>query len=336
MLKVPPRTTSMGVCTKAVPLTKTLLTWRAGQTHWPLVQEASPVQAVAFPQRQVPVLQLSALLVAQAAQVAPAAPQREVVRLVTQTPLLQQPLGQEEALQTHWPLAHSWPVAQAGLVPHLQAPPSQTLAFLASQAIQAFPPTPQLARTEVVQAPWALQHPVAQVLGPQPQTWDCGSQAFPPVQATQATPFLPQLVLEVPLWQTPLASQQPLGQDVALQTHLPASQTLPVAQAMQAAPAVAHCALVVGVTQVSLAQQPFGQEVASQEHLPVTQRCPAPHKGAEEVSSSTAPSQLLSFPSQTSVVGKTSPWQVPHFPLAPQVWVPALHSPLPEVPVGPV
>jgi hypothetical protein len=40
----------------------------------------------------------------------------------------------------------------------------------------------------------------------------------------------------VPAWQTPLASQQPLGQLVASQTHAPETQRVPEPQMVPAVP----------------------------------------------------------------------------------------------------
>jgi hypothetical protein len=65
--------------------------------------------------------------------------------------------------------------------------------------------------------------------------------------------------------------QQPPPQELALQTHLPDEQAVPVAQAAQAAPPVPQVALV-DVWHLPLeSQQPFGQEVALQTHLPPLQ-----------------------------------------------------------------
>ena len=47
-------------------------------------------------------------------------------------------------------------------------------------------------------------------------------------QATQALPPIPQVSIEG-VWHTPPA-QQPLGQDCALQTHAPLTQTVPAPQ----------------------------------------------------------------------------------------------------------
>jgi hypothetical protein len=48
-------------------------------------------------------------------------------------------------------------------------------------------------------------------------------QVVPVPQAAQAAPPVPQVPL-LEVWHLPLVSQQPFGQEVALQTHLPPLQ----------------------------------------------------------------------------------------------------------------
>jgi hypothetical protein len=85
-----------------------------------------------------------------------------------------------------------------------------------------------------------LQHPLAQLLEPQPaHTW--AVQAFVPHEA-QAAPPVPHWVCRVPARHWPVASQQPVGQLVASQTHDPPEQRCP---ATHAAPAPqAHAPVV--------------------------------------------------------------------------------------------
>jgi hypothetical protein len=67
----------------------------------------------------------------------------------------------------------------------------------------------------------------------------------------------------------PLAVQQPLGQVVASQAHLPLVVShSPLLHPAQAAPLVPHCELVCEAygTHVFPLQQPLGQDVASQTH----------------------------------------------------------------------
>jgi hypothetical protein len=83
---------------------------------------------------------------------------------------------------------------------------------------------------------------------------------------------VPQYVLLSAVWQFPVASQQPLGQDVALQTHAPLTHACPAAQDTQAAPSVPHAALVGGLTQLEPLQQPLGQsdELQNGTHWPLS------------------------------------------------------------------
>jgi hypothetical protein len=72
---------------------------------------------------QTPALQVG-VCPAQLAQLAPAMPQVLLLWSSCRTqkpPSLQQPVGQEAALQTQAPLTHSWPGGQAGL--QLPLPP---------------------------------------------------------------------------------------------------------------------------------------------------------------------------------------------------------------------
>ena len=80
---------------------------------------------------------------------------------------LQQPFGQEVALQTHAPPTHCCPVVHAGPVPHWQAPPVQPSAPV-PQATQAVPATPHAASDGVVQVS-PLQQPVGHEAGLQTQ-----------------------------------------------------------------------------------------------------------------------------------------------------------------------
>ncbi|HVT06461.1 MAG TPA: hypothetical protein VHO67_03345 [Polyangia bacterium] len=68
----------------------------------------------------------------------------------------------------------------------------------------------------------------------------------------------------------PLPSQQPFGQEIALQTQAPPLQIWPVPQAAQVFPAEPQAETVcdVPLTQVPPLQQPVGQDVASQTQAP--------------------------------------------------------------------
>jgi hypothetical protein len=94
------------------------------------------------------------------------------------------------------------------------------------------------------------------------------------VQLTQATPPVPQVaVLDV--WQLPVLSQQPFGQLVLSQTHLPPTQRWPLGQATHAPPLVPQNWLDVPAWQVVPLQQPLGQLVAVQTQVPLEHAWPA-------------------------------------------------------------
>jgi hypothetical protein len=83
----------------------------------------------------------------------------------------------------------------------------------------------------------------------------------------QAAPPVPQVgLLEV--WHLPVESQQPFGQEVALQTHLPEAQVVPFAQGAQVAPPVPQVPMLSALcmTQVVPLQQPPLHEPALQTH----------------------------------------------------------------------
>jgi hypothetical protein len=210
---------------------------------------------------------------------------------------LQQPLGQLAALHTHAPPTHACPAPHGAPVPQAHAPAAQRSAFVGSQAPHA-PPAGPHAEVPVVAThvlPW--QHPAHVAAQPAqlPPT-----QASPAAQAWHAPPLVPQAAL-LGVVQVPLASQQPVGHEVASQTHAPPTQRLPAAhgalvphrqapptqasalvasQAAHAAPAAPHADAVRG-TQVSPLQQPSGHEVALHTHAPPTQACPTAHASLE-------------------------------------------------------
>jgi hypothetical protein len=84
----------------------------------------------------------------------------------------------------------------------------------------------------------------------------------------QDSPSVPQIALVVPGWQMPFASQQPVGQLVASQTHRPppgvATHSCPAGHALQAAPPAPQFALVVPAMQVVPVQQPVVQSAGLQ------------------------------------------------------------------------
>ena len=159
---------------------------------------------------------------------------------------LQQPLGQDAALHTHWPDAlHAWPDPHAAHTapdaPHdvavSSASPSHTPEV--QHPAQSAPPQ--------VHAPPEHDAPAAHV-----------PHAAPPVP--HAAPVCEGYVTHV----SPL--QQPVGHDVASQTHLPAvtSHSCPSEHEPHAPPPVPHeefdCDSYVSQKPASPpAQHPFGQ-----------------------------------------------------------------------------
>jgi hypothetical protein len=86
-----------------------------------------------------------ALLVSQAVQAPPAAPQ--VVKAgVSHTPPRQHPSGHEAASHTHAPFMHRWPATQGEPPPQRQAPSVEQVSALSlSHPAQAPPAVPQVA-----------------------------------------------------------------------------------------------------------------------------------------------------------------------------------------------
>jgi hypothetical protein len=112
---------------------------------------------------------------------------------------------------------------------------------------------------------------------------------LPLLHVAHSAPLLPQSVLDVPAWQLPLASQQPVGQLVASHTHAPFTHSCPVAHVAQSPPVVPQLALVLPVSQVVPLQHPVAQSAGPQnttqlwpEHSSVAPHAtqaapPAPH-----------------------------------------------------------
>jgi hypothetical protein len=96
----------------------------------------------------------------------------------------------------------------------------------------------------------------SQIAAMQPPSW----QLVLPAQAPHEAPPLPQLLGEVPGWQTPSASQQPLGQVAALHCVTQAfCMQLPRPQLRQAMPPLPHAASLVPLRHTPPWQQPFAQ-----------------------------------------------------------------------------
>jgi hypothetical protein len=182
----------------------------------PLLQH--PAQPEDVLQMHAPLLQASP--VPHPAQVAPPLPQLVVDSLPTArqvVALLQQPVHPDDVLHTQAPLL------QASPVPH---------------PAQAAPPLPQLVADSLAVATqvFPLQHPAHpdDVLHTQaPALHVC-----PVAHATHAMPPVPHEPF-AEVWHLPELSQQPLGHEVASQTHAPLPlQRCPCRQAPQVAPPV--------------------------------------------------------------------------------------------------
>jgi hypothetical protein len=207
--------------------------------------------------------------VAHEEQLAPATPQEPFVSepYATQVRPLQQPFGQDVALQTHWPFArlHTSSLLQASHV----APPDPHKLLL------SLPTSRQLV---------PLQQPLQ--LPPPPQPHLPPEQVSPIPHALHCAPPVPH---SVDVWEAKrtqvLPLQHPPAQDAALHTHCPlvVSHTSFVGQAAHVAPAVPHEVIdsEAYASQVPLApplQQPFGHVFASHAQTPsVVSQSPLGH-----------------------------------------------------------
>jgi len=204
---------------------------------------------------------------AQAAQAAPAAPQREAdcVAASTHVVPLQQPNGQELASQTHCPM-----VLSPGVLSHSRP---------AVHVPYAAPPVPHdvldsdAYRTHVPVGP-PLQQPFGHEVESQTHC-PVPLHSCPAGHAAHAAPPAPHEVLDSPLVgssHVSLAVQHP-GHDVPAHEQAPAEHEEPLRHALHAAPPVPHSAVDwegPTSTQAPIAlQQPPGHEVALQAHLPV-------------------------------------------------------------------
>jgi hypothetical protein len=201
----------------------------------------------------------------------------------TQVPLLQVSALLPQVRQAK-PLApHAVTVLPATQVPLEQQPPLQGL-----EALQAPLHVPLLHASSVGQSVSALQPqtPVDKHTWPAP-LW---------VQLTQVTPPVPQVVA-LGVWHLPVLSQQPVGQLVASQTHLPLTQRWPatqgdpaphvhlppvqvsavVPQLMQVPPLMPQALALVVVTQVLSLQQPVQPLLLLHVHTLLWQVVPLGH-----------------------------------------------------------
>jgi hypothetical protein len=217
------------------------------QTHWPeLVLHSCPAP--------------------HAAQAAPAVPQAALdsAPYGTQTPLappLQQPLGHVVASHAQAPcvLSHS-PFAQTA---------------------QSAPPAPHCEADCDAKATQALpaQQPLGHEAASQTQRPVDVSHSWPAPQDAQLAPAVPQDALDSDAHGTQvLPRQQPLGHDVASQTHCPLPlQSWPDAHVRQAAPAAPHEALLslASGSHVAPLQHPV-QDAPPHVQAPLVQACPDP------------------------------------------------------------
>lgn len=209
--------------------------------HCPLWQTCPLMHCAVAPQRQVPLVeQVSAHAGLQLTQGPPPVPQVDSERVSHRLPL-QQPAGQDAAVQRHCPDWQTWPLTQAGSTPHRHTPLDEQLsASTVEQLTQVEPMAPQVASVRASQRV-PLQQPAGQETSSQTQVpllhrWP-GAQAGPPPQrhsppaqrsatrsshASQARPRVPQLSRDGSRQVRPL--QQPLGQLAAQPLQAPASQ----------------------------------------------------------------------------------------------------------------
>ena len=186
----------------------------------------------------------------QTPQVPPADPQAAAVSPAWQAALASQhPDGHDLELHSHAPALHSWPVWQAGPVPHRQ-PPSLA---------QALAPRPQLVH-------WAPVVPQAAAVVGVTQVWSGWQQPSGQVAAVHT---------QLPFRQcspTPQAAPLPQAQFPVLLQPLAVAEL----QTLQLPPATPQAASD-WASHAPLAQQPSGQEVESQTQWPLEQRWPELH-----------------------------------------------------------
>ncbi len=130
----------------------------------------------------------------------------------------QQPSGQDVGLHTHAPPEHIWPVVHAAAPPHVHLPAAEQASPEMPQSMQPAPPAPQDETLSAVVQAEPVQQPDAQFPAPHspqaPPRQDCGL-----VQVVQWPPPEPHAPDVSPGWQAPLASQHPVGHEVALHSQ---------------------------------------------------------------------------------------------------------------------
>jgi hypothetical protein len=256
---------------------------------------------------------------------------------------LQQPVLQEAALHTHCPWTQTCPAPHAADDPQLHWPFAEQLSeIVGSHALQAAPPTPQVANAGPLQLAPA-QQPFGQLPLVHPVQTPAALQFWFAGHGEHAVPPLPQAALSLPDWHV-LPLQQPLGHDVPLHTQTPPTQTCPephagdaphahtpavvhrsawAPQAVQVAPPVPH-APVDGVSHTLPWQQPDGQEVPLHTQLPPTHACPKAHCGPLPQAQLPPVHESDRFASHATQLAPTNPHAdcvgVVHVPLEQQPW----------------
>jgi hypothetical protein len=264
------------------------------QAQWSTSQYWPGAQAGKAPQTHWPSEQPLARSGSHAPQGEPPMPQRsgpgvwQVWRAGSQQP------PQELPSQKQIPPLQCWPSWHAESWPQVHCPPRQPSARSRSQGWQAWPPVPQLnllgwLQVGPVQQP--SRHSSAQPAHTPPARHAC------PRQSWQGLPALAQAVVVVTMWQTLLASQQPV-QVAPSQMQRPSTQCrlfeqgapspqrqLPSAehlsavswlQGTQESPRIPQVAKVRGWQVRPSRQQPPAQETSLQMQEPLTHSWPGP------------------------------------------------------------
>jgi len=255
------------------------------------------VQAADAPHWHLPVAeQLSALSALHAMHDPPPDPQFATVGGSTHAAPEQQPEGQDTELQTQTPPEHMSPTEHCGPAPHLHPPARQPSAWM-PQFVHAPPPVPhaegvggdvQVDPEQQPEEQFDELHPLQA-----PALHVCGLGHI-----AHAAPPEPQSPGVLPGSHLLLASQHPIGHELAVHLQLPPEHAWPGAQAppaphvqvpaaeqpsavlpqlTHAPPLVPHADVVGGVVQVDPEQQPLGHDPESQTHTPPLHTWPAPH-----------------------------------------------------------
>jgi hypothetical protein len=187
----------------------------------------------------------------------------------------------------HSPLESQHPVGQlVALQCECSQDPSVHDACVPLHVTQTLPKLPQ---SEVESPLWQMscwsQQPLGHVSKEHVAPWHCPpTHASPDGHDAHAFPPEPQSFNVIPVWQAPVASQQPVGHVVALHEellHIPALQLSPDGHAVHAAPPLPHAPRVVPDSQKpSASQQPIGQLEALHVvpmHAPPVQESPGGH-----------------------------------------------------------